>query len=66
MTVTASSLKKLPEFKALESVYAALSPLDPEGRRKVIEAIHALLTISAGKPGAHQGQPRASKKSRRR
>jgi hypothetical protein len=46
------SLKKLPEFTALEGVYAALRPLTPEGRRKVIEAIHALLPISAGRQGA--------------
>ena len=41
-------LRKLPEFKALESVYAALLPLNPESRRKVLEAIHALMAISAG------------------
>jgi len=46
------ALKKLPEFKALEGVYAALLPLSPEGRRKVIEAIHALIPISAGHQGA--------------
>ena len=54
-TAAKSSLRKLPEFKALEAVYCALTPLDPEGRRKVIEAIHALLKISPGKSGAHQG-----------
>jgi hypothetical protein len=47
-TAAQSSLRKLPEFKALEAVYRALTPLDPEGRRKVIEAIHALLEISPG------------------
>lgn len=52
-TAAKSSLRKLPEFKALEAVYRALTPLEPEGRRKVIEAIHALLKIS---PGARQGQ----------
>ncbi|MBI3551444.1 MAG: hypothetical protein HY077_02900 [Elusimicrobia bacterium] len=46
-----ADLKKLPEFKALEAVYAALLPLKPEGRRKVIEAIHTLIEISPGEPG---------------
>lgn len=62
---TEAALRKLPEFKALEAVYAALSPLNPEGRRKVIEAVHALLKISAGRAGEDKGRPRP-KKSRRR
>jgi hypothetical protein len=37
------------EFLALEKALRALAPLDPEGRRKVIEAVHALLKISPGK-----------------
>lgn len=41
-------LRRDPAFGALRAVYAALLPLDPEGRRKVIEAIHALLKISPG------------------
>ena len=42
-------LRALPEFKALQAVHTALIPLSPEGRRKVVEAVHALLEISAGK-----------------
>jgi hypothetical protein len=65
--MTAAPLRKRPEFKALEAVYAALTPLDPEGRRKVIEAIHALLTISAGKQNQDQSrQPLAKKSPKRR
>lgn len=45
----ARRLRQSPEFKALEQVYAALLPLEPEARRKVIEAIHALLRISEGR-----------------
>lgn len=44
-------LSKDPAFKALRTVYAALLPLNPEGRRKVMEAIHSLLPISEGKKG---------------
>lgn len=40
---------RLPEFKALRAAYAALKPLNPEARRKVIEALHALMTISPGR-----------------
>jgi hypothetical protein len=52
-------LAKLPEFQALSQAYAALQPLDPEGRRKVVEALHALLEISAGR---NRGQDRPKKK----
>jgi hypothetical protein len=38
-----------PAFRALEKVLIALKPLTPEDRRKVIEAVHALLPISEGK-----------------
>lgn len=41
-------LSRDPAFAALRAVYAALLPLDPEGRRKVIEAVHALLKVSPG------------------
>lgn len=41
-------LRRMPEFRALQQVCAALLPLEPEGRRKVIEAVHALMKISAG------------------
>ena len=37
------------EFKALQSVHAALTPLTPESRRKVIEAVHTLIEVSVGK-----------------
>ena len=43
-------------LKALERVHAALEPLDPEQRRQVVEAAHALLEISAGKKN---GPPQA-------
>ncbi len=36
-------------LKALEKTLAALAPLDPEERRKVMEAAHALIEISAGR-----------------
>ncbi len=49
--VDVERLRKMPEFTALQQVCAALLPLDPEGRRKVIEAVHALMKVSAGKPG---------------
>lgn len=41
------------EFKALQSVHAALKPLNPESRRKVVEAVHTLIEISVGisRPG---------------
>lgn len=56
----ARRLRRSPEFKALEQVYAALSPLDPEGRRKVIEAIHALLRISEGRQAGKAREQRRS------
>lgn len=34
---------------ALEKVVSALAPLDPENRRRVIEATHTLLEIGAGR-----------------
>ena len=34
---------------ALDKVVTALAPLDPEGRRQVIEAAHTLLEIGKGK-----------------
>ena len=65
MAETTQRLK--PQLKALQSVHAALSPLDPEGRRKVIEAIHALLEISAGvRRQEHPGLPQAKKSPKRR
>lgn len=50
-------LAKMPEFKALAGAYAALQPLTPEGRRKVIEALHALLEVSPGTRGQDKKKP---------
>jgi hypothetical protein len=36
-------------MRALEKVVAALTPLNPESRRRVLEAVHALVEISAGR-----------------
>lgn len=41
---------------ALEKVVAALEPLDPEERRRVLEATHTLLEISCGESGEQCGQ----------
>ncbi len=49
----APELTRLPEFAALTKVLAALRPLSPEGRRKVVEAVHALLEVSPGRAPAH-------------
>lgn len=49
-----ANLNEIPEFKALQVVLGALAPLTPEGRRKVIEATHALIKISAGTSRAHR------------
>ncbi len=38
-------MKKDPEIAALEAVHTALKPLDPEGRRKVLVSVQALLEI---------------------
>jgi hypothetical protein len=48
-----ADLKKAPEFKALQAVLVAMAPLSPEGRRRVVEAVHALLEVSAGKKPSH-------------
>ena len=45
-----ADLRELPEFKALTAVHAALRTLKPEGRRRVLEAIHSLLEIGQGRP----------------
>jgi hypothetical protein len=65
MADLADKLRKLPEFKALQGVYAALLPLKPEGRRKVVEAIHALLEISAGASDPGRDKPSRSRPGRR-
>jgi len=38
-------------MKSLSAVVAALAPLDPESRRRVLEAAHALLEVSPGRQG---------------
>ncbi len=62
-----ANLRILPEFKAVEAVLAALTPLKPEGRRKVIEAVHALIEISVGTRGqdiSSKSKPRSKKRRR--
>lgn len=44
-------------LKALETTLAALAPLDPEERRKVIEAVHALIDVSPGVRNGGDGGP---------
>jgi len=46
---------------ALEKVIIALAPLDPEARRRVIEATHSLVEIGIGRQGADK---KPSKKKR--
>lgn len=53
-------IEKKKTLAALQTVVVALAPLDPEARRQVMEATHALLEISAGRS---QGK---DKKKRRR
>lgn len=56
--------KKL--VSAFATVVAALAPLDPESRRRVLEATHAMLPVG---PGERQGRDRKHEKkggSRRR
>jgi hypothetical protein len=48
----------MPEDKltaALAKTVAALAPLSPEERRRVVEALHALLEIGAGRRGEEPG-----------
>ncbi len=47
---------------ALEKVVAALSRLDPERRRQVIEATHTLLEIGAGRQNADGPKPSKGKR----
>lgn len=49
--------------KAFAAVVVALAPLDPEGRRRVIEATHAMLPIGSGTQG---GDAKKGRKPRRR
>ena len=63
-----TNFNKLPEFKALQTVLKAMAPLKPEGRRRIIEAVHALLEVSPGKKPAHgfQGPGEKKPKSKKR
>lgn len=59
--------KKL--VSAFASVVAALAPLDPESRRRVLEATHAMLPVGAGEKqgrGQDRGSGRKSAGRRRR
>jgi hypothetical protein len=47
-------------LKSLAAVVAALAPLDPESRRRVIEAVHALIPVSRGRTGK-DAEPRKGK-----
>lgn len=49
--------KKL--VSAFAAVVAALAPLDPESRRRVLEATHAMLPVGQGRK---QGQDREGEK----
>ena len=55
---------------AFEKTVVALLPLDPEERRRVIEAVHALIEIGAGRrqnaDGKTSGREPARKAARRR
>ena len=42
---------------ALDKVVTALAPLDPEGRRRVIEATHTLLEVGFGRQGGDEDRP---------
>lgn len=55
-------IEKKKTLAALQTVVVALAPLDPEARRQVMEATHALLEISAGRG---QGRDKPAKKKRR-
>lgn len=48
---------------AFAAVVAALAPLDPESRRRVLEAAHAMLPIGKG---VDQGRDAKSARKRRR
>lgn len=52
-------------FAALEKVVLALGPLDPEQRRQVIEAAHALVEIGAGRRGEDAVPSKKKKKKKR-
>lgn len=61
-------MKTAPErqvLAALEAVVRALAPLDAESRRRVVEALHALLPIGLGRQGADRPAKRARRRARR-
>lgn len=64
-------IEKKKTLAALQTVVVALAPLDPEARRQVMEATHALLEIGAGRnQGRDERRPdrkpaKKGKKSRR-
>ena len=47
-------------ISAFATVVAALAPLDPESRRRVLEATHAMLSVGAGEK---QGRDRKGAKT---
>lgn len=49
---------------ALEKVVSALAPLDPESRRRVIEATHTLLEIGAGRQNMDGRKPSKIKRKK--
>jgi hypothetical protein len=60
-------MKTAPERKvlaALETVVYALAPLDPESRRRVVEALHTLLPVGLGRQGADKPARGARRKAR--
>ncbi|UPT72938.1 MAG: hypothetical protein M0D55_13595 [Elusimicrobiota bacterium] len=58
-------IEKRKTLAALQTVVVALAPLDPEARRQVMEATHALIEIGAGRNQGRDARPKKGKKSRR-
>ena len=52
------------ELARVVPVVAALAPLDPEARRRVLEAVHALLDVSPGRSGGDEPARGATRKRR--
>jgi hypothetical protein len=57
------SAKKLTS--AFEKTVVALLPLDPEERRRVLEAVHALIEIGPGRRQNADAAPGRGRKARR-
>jgi len=51
---------------ALEKVISALTALDPESRRQVIEATHTLIEIGGGRRQGADGKPAKRKPAKRK